>query len=247
MKRYRQPRGLLRVIALIAVSASPEGWMPAVSRGRRRDLRSGTFVIVDRAGHQTILGRVPGNIWGPRVSPDGRQLTFTLTGNARRRQHVRRSADESFRCASHWFRPQSVLVATTRYAPVLLRRRNGRSCCGAASKATPASSSRRRRARPSRAARTAASSRMSCRWTIVSPAGRSISPPHVHENPRQRPRDARHQHLHGRPLDRISIDEVRAPRGVRAAAGTSRADGAGKQGRRFPAAVVGGHAGDVLR
>jgi serine/threonine-protein kinase len=41
------------------------------------------LVLVDRAGNQTLLGEVPSNIWGPRVSPDGRLLAFTLTGGAR--------------------------------------------------------------------------------------------------------------------------------------------------------------------
>src|SRR4029450_5229393 len=41
------------------------------------------LVIVERTGKQTVLGEVPGNIWGPRVSPDGTRLTFTLTGRTR--------------------------------------------------------------------------------------------------------------------------------------------------------------------
>jgi hypothetical protein len=41
------------------------------------------LVLVDRAANQTLLGEVPGNTWGPRVSPEGRRLTFTLPGNAR--------------------------------------------------------------------------------------------------------------------------------------------------------------------
>src|SRR4029079_13697362 len=38
------------------------------------------LVLVDRSGKQELIGEIPGNVWGPRVSPDGRQLVLTLTG-----------------------------------------------------------------------------------------------------------------------------------------------------------------------
>lgn len=41
------------------------------------------LVVIDRSGRQTVLGEVPGNIWGPRISPDGTRLVFTLTGRSR--------------------------------------------------------------------------------------------------------------------------------------------------------------------
>jgi hypothetical protein len=41
------------------------------------------LVIVDRAGHQTMVGAVPANTWGPRVSRDGRLLALTLAGETR--------------------------------------------------------------------------------------------------------------------------------------------------------------------
>jgi len=42
------------------------------------------LVIVDRAGNQTFISEVPGNIWGPRVSADGTRLAYTLTGEGSR-------------------------------------------------------------------------------------------------------------------------------------------------------------------
>jgi serine/threonine-protein kinase len=41
------------------------------------------LVIVDRSGHHTMIGEVPANTWGPRVSRDGRWLALTLTGDTR--------------------------------------------------------------------------------------------------------------------------------------------------------------------
>jgi serine/threonine-protein kinase len=40
-------------------------------------------LIVDRSGQQTVIGAVPRNTWGPRVSRDGRWLALTLTGDTR--------------------------------------------------------------------------------------------------------------------------------------------------------------------
>jgi serine/threonine-protein kinase len=42
-----------------------------------------SLVLIDRAGQRTLLGEAPANIWGPRVSPDGTRLVFTLTGRTR--------------------------------------------------------------------------------------------------------------------------------------------------------------------
>jgi Tol biopolymer transport system component len=41
------------------------------------------LVIVDRSGYETMIGAVPPNTWGPRVSRDGRWLALTLTGHIR--------------------------------------------------------------------------------------------------------------------------------------------------------------------
>jgi Tol biopolymer transport system component len=55
----------------------------AAQRGAQAPPAPRKLVLVDRAGEPTLIGNVPGNIWGPRVSPDGRRLAFTLTGGAR--------------------------------------------------------------------------------------------------------------------------------------------------------------------
>ena len=39
-----------------------------------------TLAIVDRTGAQTVLGKVPGNTNGPRVSPDGTRLAYGSGG-----------------------------------------------------------------------------------------------------------------------------------------------------------------------
>lgn len=71
--------GLLCVIVLLTISASHR----LGAGGQQAPPAPRKLVLVDRAGNQTVLGEVPGNTWGPRVSPDGRRLAFTLTGGAR--------------------------------------------------------------------------------------------------------------------------------------------------------------------
>src|SRR6185369_15467958 len=34
------------------------------------------LTLVDREGHRTLVGMVPGSTFAPRISPDGRQVVF---------------------------------------------------------------------------------------------------------------------------------------------------------------------------
>src|SRR5687767_6215749 len=74
-------RGLLLLAVLLAVPMA-QGADAGGQRGQGPPAQR-KLVLVDRAGAQTVIGAVPGNIWGPRISPDGRRLAFTLTGGAR--------------------------------------------------------------------------------------------------------------------------------------------------------------------
>lgn len=74
--------GLLCVVVLVTVSASHR-LDAGGQRGQQAPPGPRKMVLVDRAGNQTLIGEVPANTWGPRVSPDGRLLAFTLTGGAR--------------------------------------------------------------------------------------------------------------------------------------------------------------------
>jgi eukaryotic-like serine/threonine-protein kinase len=81
MTTRRSSHRLLFVLALLIV-ALPR--LPATGQQGSQDTPAARkLVIVDRAGNQTALGEVPGNTWGPRVSPDGTRLTFARTGQKR--------------------------------------------------------------------------------------------------------------------------------------------------------------------
>jgi len=80
MQLPRWRRRLVYLFVFLGVSASLAHH--AAGQGTQSPA-SYKLVLVDRAANQTLLGEVPGNTWGPRVSPDGRRLTFTLTGSAR--------------------------------------------------------------------------------------------------------------------------------------------------------------------
>jgi Tol biopolymer transport system component len=81
LRRWRLP-ALLCVIVLLIVGASHQLGARA-QQGQQAPPPARKLVIIDRTGKQVVLGEVPGNIWGPRVSPDGTRLAFTLTGRTR--------------------------------------------------------------------------------------------------------------------------------------------------------------------
>lgn len=70
MRRYSSA---LLCVALLTATAAAQQAPP----------RPRTLAIVDRAGNRTVLGEVPGNTWGPRVSPDGIRLAYALLGDTR--------------------------------------------------------------------------------------------------------------------------------------------------------------------
>src|SRR5690349_17787106 len=85
MKSRRCLHLLLSVIVLLTAFASrrlsagaQEGQQTQQAPPAARKL-----VLVDRNGKQELIAEIPGNVWGPRVSPDGRQLVLTLTGRTR--------------------------------------------------------------------------------------------------------------------------------------------------------------------
>jgi Tol biopolymer transport system component len=82
LRRYQKPRALLQALVLLAACAC-QGLNAADQPGSQTPPPTRRLVVVDREGRQTNIGPVPGNIWGPRVSPDGRQVAFTLTGGTR--------------------------------------------------------------------------------------------------------------------------------------------------------------------
>ena len=82
MELRRWLHALLCVIVLLTVGASHRLGARG-QQGQQAPPPERKLVVVDRAGNRTVLGEVPGNIWGPRVSPDGTRLAFTLTGRAR--------------------------------------------------------------------------------------------------------------------------------------------------------------------
>lgn len=75
--------GLLCIVVIFTVSASQRLNAGAQS-GSQRPPAARKLVLVERTGKQTLLGEVPGNIWGPRVSADGTRLAYTLTGEGSR-------------------------------------------------------------------------------------------------------------------------------------------------------------------
>jgi serine/threonine-protein kinase len=52
----------------------------AAQRGQQTPPAPRTLALVDRNGAQTVLGEVPGNTNGPRISPDGTRLAFGVDG-----------------------------------------------------------------------------------------------------------------------------------------------------------------------
>ena len=81
MEWRRWRHALLCVVAVSALVL--HGARPRAQQGTQAAPASLKLVLVDRAGNRSTLGEMPGNTWGPRVSPDGRRLVFTLTGRAR--------------------------------------------------------------------------------------------------------------------------------------------------------------------
>lgn len=60
--------------ALVLAASALQAQQPAVAPAAPRKL-----TLVDRAGNRTLLGDVPGNTNGPRVSPDGARLFYDST------------------------------------------------------------------------------------------------------------------------------------------------------------------------
>ena len=80
MKRCRTGRRgllLLTVCLLVPVLWSAD---TGAQRGRQAPPGPRRLVLVDRSGNQTLLGQVPGNSNGPRVSPDGAKLAIGIDG-----------------------------------------------------------------------------------------------------------------------------------------------------------------------
>lgn len=79
----RARRRALLLLAILLIVPMAQGAEAGGQRGQQAPAAPRKLVLVDRAGTQTVIGEVPSNTWGPRVSPDGRRLAFTLTGGAR--------------------------------------------------------------------------------------------------------------------------------------------------------------------
>jgi len=69
-----------RVCAVAVVGACLTFPRLAVDAQRGQPPPPRRMVIVDRRGNQTVLGTVPGNTNGPRVSPDGTRLAYGVDG-----------------------------------------------------------------------------------------------------------------------------------------------------------------------
>jgi Tol biopolymer transport system component len=82
MALRHRPHTLLCLVVLLAAGVAPHLEVRA-QQGQQAPPPARKLVIIDRAGKQTVLGEVPGTIWGPRVSPDGTRLAFTVTGRTR--------------------------------------------------------------------------------------------------------------------------------------------------------------------
>ena len=52
----------------------------AAQRGQQAPPAPRRLVLVDRSNNQTVLGEVPGNSNGPRVSPDGKRIAIGIDG-----------------------------------------------------------------------------------------------------------------------------------------------------------------------
>lgn len=83
MALRRWLHGLLFVVVLLIVVGASHRLTAGDQQGSQDFPEARRLVIVDRAGQQTVLGEVPGNTWGPRVSSDGTRLTFARTGQQR--------------------------------------------------------------------------------------------------------------------------------------------------------------------
>ena len=78
MMRFLEWSPALLLVSVVLAGLVAEG-ADARQRGQGPQTPR-TLVLVDRAGSQTVLGEVPFNTNGPRVSPDGTQLAFGVDG-----------------------------------------------------------------------------------------------------------------------------------------------------------------------
>ena len=69
---------LVLCVALIALVAAHAA--VSAQRGQQAPPAPRRLVLVDRNNNQTVLGEVPGNSNGPRVSPDGKRLAIGIDG-----------------------------------------------------------------------------------------------------------------------------------------------------------------------
>lgn len=78
MRLYtRRLGGLLFIVLLTATALQTEA---GGQGGQQTPPGPRRLVLVDRSGNQTLLGEVPGNANGPRVSPDGMRLAIGVDG-----------------------------------------------------------------------------------------------------------------------------------------------------------------------
>jgi hypothetical protein len=74
------PRRLTLALLGVLCAISAAHGVAAQGRGNQPPLSPRTLTIVDRTGAKTVLGEVPGNTNGPRVSPDGTRLAYGVDG-----------------------------------------------------------------------------------------------------------------------------------------------------------------------
>lgn len=73
LKLTRLCTGLALLAALVPAAVQTQ-------RGQQGPPPPRTLALVDRSGTQTVLGTVPGNTNGPRISPDGTRLAYGVDG-----------------------------------------------------------------------------------------------------------------------------------------------------------------------
>ena len=76
--RYRAL--VLPVVVLLCVASGPFAFDAVAQRGADAPRTPRKLMLVDRSGARTLLGEVPFNTNGPRVSPDGTQLAYGVDG-----------------------------------------------------------------------------------------------------------------------------------------------------------------------